>query len=183
MVETLRILLWRGRVRFRQRESTREVKTADTHMPPSRVKSENKRYANLPYEQSHPRIYLKTTPPQREIALLFVFLLARGHADQCDNLHVKNKALLPKRRQFTWPHVDVFDANRLCILSTSNLHCHWDSSAVSSLMPSPLSFRLEAKQVLNTLFGIFVCLIYANFYLTAHLTTVCFAYPCLLCCL
>ena len=40
-------------------------------------------------------------------------------------------------------------------------------------MPNPLSFRLliEAKQVLNTLFGVFV-LIYANFYLTAHLTTV-----------
>ena len=42
-------------------------------------------------------------------------------------------------------------------------------------MPSPLSFRPEAKQVLSTLFGIFV-LLYANFYL-AHLTTaVCFAY-------
>ena len=30
------------------------------------------------------------------------------------------------------------------------------------LMLSPLSFRLEAKQVLNTNFGISVCLIHAN---------------------
>ena len=59
MVETPRILFIEETVLFRQRESTREAKTADTHIPPSRVKTEKKRYANLPYEQSHPRIYLR----------------------------------------------------------------------------------------------------------------------------
>ena len=60
MVKTLRILFIEGgRVRFRPRESTREEKTADTHIPPSRVKTEKKSYANLPYEQSHPRIYVR----------------------------------------------------------------------------------------------------------------------------
>ena len=31
MVETLRIYIWKGRVRFRKRESTREAKTADIY--------------------------------------------------------------------------------------------------------------------------------------------------------
>ena len=51
MVQTLSLL--RGHVRFRKRESTRKAKTADTRIPSSRVETEKKRYANLPYEQSH----------------------------------------------------------------------------------------------------------------------------------
>ena len=63
------------------------------HIPPSRVKTEKKRYANLPYEQSHPASILDT-PPQREIALLFFSSSSFSSSpvttqtNQCDSLQV-----------------------------------------------------------------------------------------------
>ena len=71
--------------------------------------------------------------------------------------------------------MSTFDANQLCILTTSNLHCHGDSSAFSSLMPNPLSFRLEVTQVLNTL-------LVQIFYLRQLYLTACFAFYWLVCC-
>ena len=72
-----------------KRDGTRKAKTADTHIPPSRVKAE-KRYANLPHQHSHPRIYLRQRHRNEKIALLFfVFLLVRDHAEQCDHLQAK----------------------------------------------------------------------------------------------
>ena len=67
--------------------------------------------------------------------------------------------------------MSTLDANRLRILSTSNPHCHGNSSAVSSLMPSPLSFRLVRAEAGSQYSFRYFCLICANFYLTAHLTT------------
>ena len=84
--------------------------------------------------------------------------------------------------------MSTLDASRHCILSTSNLHCHWDSSSVSLLIRicfkssfvSPI-IRGEAGSQYSFPHFFFI---YANSYLTPHLTaTVCFAYPCLLCCI
>ena len=79
--------------------------------------------------------------------------------------------------------MSTLDANRLCILSTSNLHCHEDISLFIDAKSSFVSPRGEAGSSSQNSFRCF-CLIYANFYL-AHLTTaVCFACSCLsfLCC-
>ena len=98
-----------GRVRFRQRESTREANTADTHIPPPRVKTEKKRYTTLPYKQSHPRIYLRQRRRNERSLSSSSFSSSpvTTQTNQCDSLQVINKALLPKTRRQTWPHVDV----------------------------------------------------------------------------
>ena len=147
----------RGRVQFRQRESTRKAKTADTHIPPSREKTEKKRYANLPYEQSHPCTYLRQRR-RNERSLSSSSFSSSPATTQTKSMRQPSRNKQSYLLNLAGWHgtMSTFDANRLCILSTSNLHCHGDSSAVSSLMPRPLSFRLEATQVLNTLFGIFV---------------------------
>ena len=53
------------------------------------------------------------------------------------------------------------------------------------LMPSPPSFRLDRSEAvfLDTFFGFSVCLIHANFYLTAHLTVDAQQHACFLCCI
>ena len=100
----------RGCVRFRQRQSPHEEKTAHTHIPPSREKTEKKRYANLPYEQSHPRTNLR----QRRLnerspsSSTLSSSPATTQTNQCDSLHVTNKAIFfQKPRRLTCPHVDV----------------------------------------------------------------------------
>ena len=42
MIETRRIISWRDASDLEKRESTREAKTADTHIPPSRVNTEKR---------------------------------------------------------------------------------------------------------------------------------------------
>ena len=67
------IILLRGRIRFQQRKSIREAKTADTHIPLSRVKTEKKRHANLPYDQSHPASILDNAAATRDSSPLLRF--------------------------------------------------------------------------------------------------------------
>ena len=72
-----------------KRESTREAKTADTHILPSRVNTETS-YANLRHQQSHPCIYLRQCRRNEKIALLFLVLfLVRDRAEQCDSLQAR----------------------------------------------------------------------------------------------
>ena len=115
-------------------------------------------YANLPYEQSHPRTCLgRRRRNERSISSSsFSSSPVTTQTNQCYRLQVTNKALFFQNPAGGHGPMSTFDANRLCILSTSNLYCQGDSSAVSSLLPRPLPCRLEGTQVLNVLFSIFV---------------------------
>ena len=119
----------RGRVRFRKRESTREAKTADTHIPPSRVKTEKKHYANLPYKQSHSRIYLRQRR-RNERSLSSSSLSSSPVTTQSNATPFWPKNLFFQNFGWHGP-MSTLGANRLCILSISNLHCDAKSSFVS----------------------------------------------------
>ena len=55
--DTPHIISWGDPSDFEKRESTRETKAAETHIPLSGIKTGN-RYANLPHQLSHPRLSL-----------------------------------------------------------------------------------------------------------------------------
>ena len=161
-----------GRVQFRQRESTREAKMADTHIPPSREKTEKKRYANLPYEQSHPRTYLRQRllNERSPSSSTFSSSPATTQTNQCDSLlHVTNKAIF-----FQTSPTDMSSCRRL--MQTDFASCRLrtsigDSSAVSSLMPRPLLFRLDRGDAGFQKYSFrYFCLTDANFFSTGHWT-------------
>ena len=183
MVEILRILFIEGaRPISTTWKHARSKKTADTHIPPSRVKTEKERYVNLPYEQSSPASILDNAAATRYRSPLLRFLprpwLRRPMRQPSGS---KQRYFLPKPRRLPWPHVDVW--------------CKPTLHPVDFEPPLPLgqqySFFTDAKSSFVSPRGKagskysfrYFCLMYANFYLTAHLTTVCFAYPCLLCCM
>ena len=142
--EPLYYLLSRGRVRFRKRESTREAKTADTHIPNSRAENK-KRYANLPHHtrEATPASILDNAAATRR-SLSSSSSSSPPVTTQHNATTFRRSSSSKTSPADMAPCRRLNDASRLCILSFLNLLCHWDSSAVS-LMPSPLSFRLEAK--------------------------------------
>ena len=146
--DTPHIISWGGRVRLRK--TWKHARSKDSRYTYPAFPSKNREALRQPPAPTKPPPHLTwTTPPQREDCSPLVRFPPRPWPRRAMRQPSGIALFLQNLADWHGP-MSTLDENRFCILSSSNLHCHWDSGAVS-LMPSPLSFRLEAKQVLNTL--------------------------------
>ena len=185
MVETLQIIFVEG---------TRPGSTTWKHLRSQDSRYTYRAFASKNIKEALRQPPVRGTPPRRylrrrrrnEIILSsssFASSPVTTQTNQCDRLQeVINEALFPKLRRLTWSIVDAW-----CKPTLHSVDFEpplWRGQKCKLFIDAKSSFVSPRGEASFQYSFRYFCLVYANFFLTAHLTTaVCFACPCILCCI